>query len=104
MKEILIRKDLLFLIMVMLVINAVSGQIVQYASPIDTAKKNAADTVKKPVVVPSTLTFGLDMRTRFEVRHGYRSLPLQDTGAAFPFTQRTRFNVDFKSTLLFTSL
>ncbi|HEX5155485.1 MAG TPA: alginate export family protein [Parafilimonas sp.] len=97
MKQILIRKKLWFLVMVMLVVNAVRAQIVQYPSPIDTAKKNAADTVKKPVVVPSTLTFALDMRTRFEMRHGYRGIPLADTPAAYAFTQRTRFNVDYKS-------
>ena len=66
-------------------------------SPIDTAKKNAADTVKKPAPVPSTLTFGLDMRTRFETRHGYKSIPTADTSAAFAISQRTRFNVDYKS-------
>lgn len=73
------------------------AQIVQYPSPIDTVKKNAADTAKKKVV-PSTLVFALDMRTRFEWRNGYRSLlPTGDTTSAYAFTQRTRFNVDYKS-------
>ena len=66
-------------------------------SPLDTTKKPPADTVKKPSAPQSTLTFGLDMRTRFEVRHGYRALPIEDTTAAFLISQRTRFNVDFKS-------
>ncbi len=90
-------KSLLYLFVGMLSINVLHAQIIQYASPIDTAKKNAADTVKKPVVVPSTLTFSLDMRTRFEARHGYKSVPTADTNAAFLINQRTRFNVDYKS-------
>ena len=90
-------KSLLYLFIGMLSINVLHAQIIQYASPIDTAKKNAADTVKKPVVVPSTLTFSLDMRTRFEARHGYKSVPTADTNAAFLINQRTRFNVDYKS-------
>ena len=66
-------------------------------NPVDTTKKPAVDTVKKPAAPQNTLTFGLDMRTRFEVRHGYRTIPIQDTTAAFLISQRTRFNVDFKS-------
>ena len=97
MNQILNRKKLFYLIIALLGFVSVNAQIVQYASPIDTAKKNAADTVKKPVVVPSTLTFGLDMRTRFEVRHGYKSIPTNDTTAAFLVNQRTRINIDYKS-------
>src|SRR6478735_11504320 len=90
-------KKLFYFIVMLLLLNRAGAQIVQYPSPIDTAKKNATDSVKKPVVVPSTLTFGLDMRTRFEVRHGYKSIPTADTAAAFQINQRTRFNVDYKS-------
>ena len=92
------RKKLLTLLVIMLGITAVNAQVSPGASPLDTAKKTVADTVvKKPAAPQSTLTFGLDMRTRFEVRHGYRALPVKDTGAAFDISQRTRFNVDFKS-------
>ncbi|MEO8712940.1 MAG: alginate export family protein, partial [Parafilimonas sp.] len=85
------------LIISMLGFCVANAQIIQYASPVDTAKKNAADTIKNLVVVPGTLTFGLDMRTRFEWRHGYKSLPTSDTSSAFFINQRTRFNVDYKS-------
>lgn len=85
-----------FIIIAIMCYHSVQAQIIQYPSPIDTAKKNATDTTKKKVV-PSTLTFGLDMRTRAEWRHGYRALPQGDTTSAFSITQRTRFNVDYKS-------
>ncbi len=90
-------KNALYLLVAVLSFNSLRAQIIQYPSPIDTAKKNAVDTVKKPVVIPSTLTFSLDMRTRAELRHGYKSIPTEDTTAAFYVSQRTRFNVDFKS-------
>lgn len=66
--------------------------------PLDAVNKPAADTtVKKPAAPQNTLTFGLDMRTRLELKHGYKSLPTPDTSAAFTISQRTRFNVAFKS-------
>ena len=37
------------------------------------------------------------MRTRTELRHGYRTLPTEDTTAAVFTNQRTRLNFDFKS-------
>ncbi|MGN6354021.1 MAG: alginate export family protein [Parafilimonas sp.] len=91
------RGSLLYLLILMPGINALRAQIIQYPSPIDTAIKNAADTTMKGKAIPSTLTFALDMRTRSEMRHGYKSLPTADTGAAFNISQRTRFNIDFKS-------
>lgn len=97
MKQTFNRKKLFYLIVALLSFTAVNAQIIQYASPIDTAKKNASDTIKKPVIVPSTLTFSLDMRTRFEDRHGYKALPTSDTSSAYDISQRTRFNVDYKS-------
>lgn len=45
----------------------------------------------------TTFTVGLDMRTRSEVRHGYKSIPTVDTPAAVSVNQRTRLNIDFKS-------
>ena len=65
-------------------------------NPTDTTKKPAVDTVKKPAP-QNTLTFGLDMRMRFEWRHGYKSIPTPDTTSAYFINQRTRFNVDYKS-------
>src|SRR6516225_903480 len=97
MKQFANRKKLAYLIIAILGFTTTNAQIIQYASPIDTAKKNAADTVKKPAVVPSTLTFGLDMRTRFEWRAGYKSIPTEDTGSAYFLNQRTRFNIDYRS-------
>jgi hypothetical protein len=91
-----IRAFLALLFLGVLNVGSLKAQIIQYSSPIDTAKKNAADTVtKKPV--PSTLTFGLDLRFRSELRHGYKSIPTADTTAAFQINQRTRFNVDYQS-------
>jgi hypothetical protein len=92
-----IRTSLLFLLLAVLNAGSLKAQIIQYASPIDTAKKNAVDTSVRKKVVPSTLTFGLDLRFRSELRHGYKSLPTQDTAAAFQINQRTRFNVDYQS-------
>src|SRR6478752_451026 len=90
-------KKLFYFLVMLLLLNTAGAQIVQYPSPIDTAKKNATDSVKKPAVPQSTLTFGLDLRVRSEVRHGYKSIPTEDTTAAFQINQRTRFNVDYKS-------
>src|SRR6516162_2521500 len=91
-----IRAFLALLFLGVLNVGSLKAQIIQYSSPIDTAKKNAADTItKKPV--PSTLTFGLDLRFRSELRHGYKSIPTADTTAAFQINQRTRFNVDYQS-------
>jgi hypothetical protein len=98
MKYVLNRKKLMHLFILLLGCSTIQAQSTQQPSPLDTTKKPAADTaVKKPASPQSTLTFGLDMRTRFEARHGYRSIPLQDTTAAFLISQRTRFNVDYKS-------
>jgi hypothetical protein len=54
-------------------------------------KKMLRLQLKNQLVVPSTLTFGLDMRTRFEMRHGYRGIPLEDTSSAYVFSQRYAF-------------
>ncbi|MBS1729910.1 MAG: alginate export family protein [Bacteroidetes bacterium] len=76
--------------------STVRAQSTQPSSP-DTTKKPAADTVvRKPEQKP-TLTIGLDMRTRAELKHGYRSLPVKDTSAAADISQRTRLNFDYKS-------
>ena len=90
-------KRTLFLLLAIVFAGIVHGQIIQYASPVDTAKKNVTDTIKKPVIVPGSLTFSLDMRTRFEWRHGYKSVPTDDTASAYILSQRTRFNIDYKS-------
>jgi hypothetical protein len=97
MKQTFNLKFLFYLLVFSAYTATVSAQVTQNP-PLDTVKKPAADTVvKKPAAPQTTLTFGLDMRTRFEMRHGYRALPIQDTGAAFDISQRTRFNIDFKS-------
>lgn len=75
----------------------IQAQTATTPSPLDTVKKQATDTVVKKPTPQNTLTFGLDMRTRFEARHGYKSIPTSDTAAAFEINQRTRFNVDYKS-------
>jgi hypothetical protein len=67
----------------------------------DTLKKemtNAVDTIKPAATKQlNTLIISVDMRTRTELRHGYRAVPTEDTGAAFFTNQRTRLNFDFKS-------
>lgn len=46
---------------------------------------------------PNQLTISVDMRTRTEIRHGYRVIPTHDTTAAIFTNQRTRLNFDFKT-------
>jgi len=59
---------------------------------------NAVDTIKTAATKQlNTLVISVDMRTRTELRHGYRAVPTEDTGAAFFTNQRTRLNLDFKS-------
>ncbi|HXL57606.1 MAG TPA: hypothetical protein VN958_15195, partial [Chitinophagaceae bacterium] len=48
------------------------------ASPLDTVKP-----APKPEEKKNTLTISVDMRTRTEIRHGYRVIPKEDTSAAF---------------------
>lgn len=96
MKQIRNRKLIAFFILMMASIGFVKAQTTTSPSPLDTVKKSAADTVKKPAP-QNTLTFGLDMRTRFEWRHGYKAIPTKDTTSAYLINQRTRFNVDYKS-------
>lgn len=58
------------------------------------------DSLKNPPPAPpkpNQLTISLDMRTRTEMRHGYRVLPTEDTAAAFFTNQRTRLNFDFRN-------
>src|SRR5438128_2619719 len=55
-----------------------------------------ADSIKA-ATKPSSLTISVDMRTRTEIRHGYRVIPTQDTTAAVFTNQRTRLNFDFKT-------
>lgn len=62
------------------------------ASPLDTVKSAAKPEEKK-----NSLTISVDMRTRSELRHGYRVIPTKDTSAAFFTNQRTRLNFDFKT-------
>ncbi len=62
------------------------------ASPLDTVKPAVKPEEKKNV-----LTISVDMRTRTELRHGYRVIPKEDTSAAFFTNQRTRLNFDFKT-------
>src|SRR5581483_9869357 len=62
------------------------------ASPLDTVKPAAKPEEKK-----NSFNISVDMRTRTEVRHGYKVLPTQDTGAAVFTNQRTRLNFDFKT-------
>ncbi len=101
MKKLFIRTSLLFLLLAVLNAGSLKAQIVQSASPIDTAKKNAVDTAaKKPATPPNSLTFGLDMRVRTEWRHGYKSIPTADTTGAYQINQRTRFNVDYRSKIV----
>lgn len=90
------RGSLLYLLVLTPGISALHAQI-QNSPPVDTAVKKEADTTMKSKTTPTTLTFSLDMRTRSELRRGFKSLPTTDTGAAFNISQRTRFNVDFKS-------
>lgn len=62
------------------------------ASPLDTVKPAAKPEEKK-----NSFNISADMRTRTEVRHGYRVLPTKDTGVAVFTNQRTRLNFDFKT-------
>lgn len=56
------------------------------------------DSLKAPAPPkPNQLTISIDMRTRTEIRHGYRTLPTEDTAIAAFTNQRTRLNFDFKS-------
>lgn len=57
-----------------------------------------ADSLKAVAAAkPNQLIISVDMRTRFEMRHGYRVVPTADTTAAFFTNQRTRLNFDFKT-------
>jgi hypothetical protein len=62
------------------------------ASPLDTVKQAAKPEEKK-----NSFNISVDMRTRTEVRHGYRVLPTEDTDVAVFTNQRTRLNFDFKT-------
>ncbi len=72
----------------------------QYTFGQDSSKAAApkADTAKPAPPKPqNTLTISVDMRTRTELRHGYRVIPTEDTSIAFFTNQRTRLNFDFKT-------
>ncbi len=98
MKQTYNLKLIIVSIVTMLSIGFAKAQTTASPSPLDTLKKPAADTVKKAPEAPkTTLTFGLDLRTRFEWRDGYKSIPTADTSSAFFINQRTRFNIDYKS-------
>lgn len=97
MNQVLNLKKLLYLCIATAAFNAATAQTTTTPSPLDTVKKPVDTAVVKKPAPQSTLTFGLDMRTRFEARHGYKSIPTSDTAAAFEINQRTRFNVDYKS-------
>lgn len=60
------------------------------------AKIDSLKTATAPVKKENALTISVDMRTRTEFRHGYRTIPTQDTQAAFFTNQRTRLNLDYK--------
>ena len=98
MKQQSIQKLSLFFILI-INLRFTNAQTTTQPSPLDTVKKFPTDTstVSKKPTPQNSLTFSLDMRTRFEARHGYKSIPTPDTTAAFFINQRTRFNVDYKS-------
>ena len=99
MNQVLNLKKLLYLFIATAALNTATAQTTTSPSPLDTTKKPVTDTavVKKPAPL-STLTFGLDMRTRAEARHGYRAIPLHPIRLLLlNISQRTRFNVDYKS-------
>ncbi len=96
MKTKIIMRSLLFYVS-LTAATILHAQTTTVPSPLDTVIKPAVDTVVKKPDQKNTLTFALDMRTRFEARHGYKSIPTPDTAAAFEINQRTRFNVDYKS-------
>ena len=61
------------------------------------AKIDSLKTAATPTKTQNSLTISVDMRVRSEFRHGYRTLPTQDTLPAFFTNQRTRLNFDFKA-------
>ena len=65
----------------------------------DSAKAAIASSTLQTATAakPNSLTISVDMRVRTEFRHGYRSLPLKDTAAAYFINQRTRLNFDYKT-------
>jgi hypothetical protein len=104
MKKIRNRKLTSVLVFLVMGTGLVEAQTTTTSSSLDTAKKPAADTIKKVPAPQNTLTFGLDMRVRTEWRHGYKSIPTPDTTGAYEINQRTRFNVDYKSKIVDVSL
>lgn len=75
-----------------------------YAQTADTTKRAGAQATAASAPAPTpekkpanSLTIGVDMRVRSELRHGYRVLPTADTTAAFFANQRTRINFDYRS-------
>lgn len=77
-------------------VTSLHAQGLTVPSPLDTVNKSAGDTTKKPAF-KNTLTLSMDMRTRVEARHGYKSIPTADTLAAFEINQRTRLNINYKT-------
>lgn len=63
----------------------------------DSLKIAAKNDSIKAATKPNSLTISVDMRTRTEIRHGYRVIPTQDTTAAVFTNQRTRLNFDFRT-------
>lgn len=61
------------------------------------AKIDSLKVATAPTKKENALTISIDMRTRTELRHGYKSIPTQDTLPAFLTNQRTRLNLDYKS-------
>ncbi|HRI20145.1 MAG TPA: alginate export family protein [Panacibacter sp.] len=61
------------------------------------AKLDSLKAATAPTKKENTLTISVDMRTRTEIRHGYRVLPTKDTGIAAFTNQRTRLNFDYKN-------
>lgn len=55
------------------------------------------DTVKAAPKPQNTLVISTDVRVRSEIRHGYRTLPIKDTGVGAFINQRSRLNFDFKT-------
>lgn len=60
------------------------------------AKIDSLKIATTPTKKENSLTISLDLRTRTELKHGYRTIPTQDTLAAIFTNQRTRINFDFK--------
>ena len=92
-----IASRLFLLSVLLLAYGATHAQTTSDSLKLAFARLDSLKAATTPAKTSSTITVGLDMRTRTEFRHGYRTIPTQDTSGAFFTNHRTRINFDYKS-------